>query len=97
MTLKRFQEDVPEVKTGYECGIKKGEAAFYAPKVEFDFEDVLGRDGIKGAVIAVPAAEALIAGGCSRDGPLVQPTAGTRTTTNMQPVSLRRDMVRQPF
>lgn len=28
---------------GYECGIKEGEAAFYAPKVEFDFEDVLGR------------------------------------------------------
>jgi threonyl-tRNA synthetase len=28
---------------GFECGIKKGEAAFYAPKVEFDFEDVLGR------------------------------------------------------
>jgi threonyl-tRNA synthetase len=28
---------------GYACGIKKGEAAFYAPKVEFDFEDVLGR------------------------------------------------------
>jgi threonyl-tRNA synthetase len=28
---------------GYECGIKHGEAAFYAPKVEFDFEDVLGR------------------------------------------------------
>lgn len=28
---------------GYECGIKAGEAAFYAPKVEFDFRDVLGR------------------------------------------------------
>ena len=28
---------------GYECGIKYGEAAFYAPKVEFDFQDVLGR------------------------------------------------------
>jgi threonyl-tRNA synthetase len=28
---------------GYRCGIKRGEAAFYAPKVEFDFEDVLGR------------------------------------------------------
>jgi threonyl-tRNA synthetase len=28
---------------GYDCGIKRGEAAFYAPKVEFDFEDVLGR------------------------------------------------------
>ena len=28
---------------GFECGIKQGEAAFYAPKVEFDFDDVLGR------------------------------------------------------
>ncbi len=28
---------------GFECGIKEGEAAFYAPKVEFDFQDVLGR------------------------------------------------------
>ncbi len=28
---------------GFECAIKEGEAAFYAPKVEFDFEDVLGR------------------------------------------------------
>jgi threonyl-tRNA synthetase len=30
-------------EAGYECGIKPGEAVFYAPKVEFDFEDVLGR------------------------------------------------------
>ena len=28
---------------GFTCGIKPGEAAFYAPKVECDFEDVLGR------------------------------------------------------
>jgi len=28
---------------GFTCGIKPGEAAFYAPKVEFDFKDVLGR------------------------------------------------------
>ena len=28
---------------GFDCGVKQGEAAFYAPKVEFDFEDVLGR------------------------------------------------------
>ena len=28
---------------GFACGIKKGEAAFYAPKVECDFQDVLGR------------------------------------------------------
>jgi threonyl-tRNA synthetase len=30
-------------EAGYGCGIKPGEAAFYAPKVEFDFRDVLGR------------------------------------------------------
>jgi threonyl-tRNA synthetase len=30
-------------QAGYECGIKPGEAAFYAPKVECDFSDVLGR------------------------------------------------------
>jgi threonyl-tRNA synthetase len=28
---------------GYECRIKEGEGVFYGPKVEFDFEDVLGR------------------------------------------------------
>ncbi len=28
---------------GFECAIKKGEAAFYAPKVECDFRDTLGR------------------------------------------------------
>ena len=28
---------------GYPCGVKAGEAAFYAPKVECDFRDVLGR------------------------------------------------------
>jgi threonyl-tRNA synthetase len=28
---------------GFACGVKPGEAAFYAPKVEFDFQDVLGR------------------------------------------------------
>jgi threonyl-tRNA synthetase len=30
-------------RAGYACTIKEGEAAFYAPKVEFDFQDVLGR------------------------------------------------------
>jgi threonyl-tRNA synthetase len=30
-------------QAGYECGIKPGEAAFYAPKVECDFSDVLDR------------------------------------------------------
>ncbi len=28
---------------GFECGIKAGEGVFYGPKVEFDFNDVLGR------------------------------------------------------
>jgi threonyl-tRNA synthetase len=30
-------------RAGYPCGIKEGEGVFYGPKVEFDFEDVLGR------------------------------------------------------
>ncbi len=30
-------------RAGYPCGIKAGEGVFYGPKVEFDFEDVLGR------------------------------------------------------
>jgi threonyl-tRNA synthetase len=30
-------------RAGYACAIKPGEAAFYAPKVEFDFRDVLDR------------------------------------------------------
>jgi len=30
-------------RNGFACRIKEGEAAFYAPKVEADFRDVLGR------------------------------------------------------
>jgi len=30
-------------RAGFACAIKPGDAAFYAPKVEFDFCDVLGR------------------------------------------------------
>jgi threonyl-tRNA synthetase len=30
-------------RAGYTCHIKEGEGAFYAPKVEFDLHDVLGR------------------------------------------------------
>jgi threonyl-tRNA synthetase len=30
-------------EAGYSCGIKAGEAVFYAPKVECDFRDVMGR------------------------------------------------------
>jgi threonyl-tRNA synthetase len=37
-SLVRWVEDA-----GWKCGIKPGEAAFYAPKVECDFRDVLGR------------------------------------------------------
>ena len=35
---------------GYPCGIKPGEGAFYAPKVECDFRDVLGRSWTLGTV-----------------------------------------------
>jgi threonyl-tRNA synthetase len=30
-------------RAGFQCQVKEGEAAFYAPKVEADFKDVLGR------------------------------------------------------
>ena len=30
-------------RAGFKCNIKEGDAAFYAPKVEADFKDVLGR------------------------------------------------------
>ena len=30
-------------RAGYDCAIKEGEAVFYAPKVELDFQDTLGR------------------------------------------------------
>ena len=30
-------------RAGFDCTIKPGEAAFYGPKVEFDFQDVIGR------------------------------------------------------
>lgn len=35
---------------GFACGIKPGEAVFYAPKVEVDFHDVLGRRWTLGTV-----------------------------------------------
>ncbi len=35
---------------GFECGIKPGEAVFYAPKVECDFRDVLGRSWTLGTI-----------------------------------------------
>ncbi len=35
---------------GYPCGIKPGESVFYAPKVECDFRDVLGRSWTLGTI-----------------------------------------------
>ncbi|MCL4683477.1 threonine--tRNA ligase [Myxococcota bacterium] len=37
-------------EAGYACGIKPGEAVFYAPKVECDFRDVMGRVWTLGTV-----------------------------------------------
>ena len=37
-------------RAGFECGIKEGEAVFYAPKVEVDFHDVLGRRWTLGTI-----------------------------------------------
>ncbi len=59
---------------GYECGIKQGEAVFYAPKVECDFEDVLGRTWTLGTIqidMALPGRFGLKYVG--RDGELHQP------------------------
>jgi threonyl-tRNA synthetase len=41
----RAERDLVEAveRAGYDCRIKAGEGVFYGPKVEFDFEDVLGR------------------------------------------------------
>jgi threonyl-tRNA synthetase len=38
---RQLQEAVE--RAGWRCGIKPGEAVFYAPKVECDFRDVMGR------------------------------------------------------
>jgi threonyl-tRNA synthetase len=37
-------------RAGFDCRIKQGEAAFYAPKVEADFRDVLGRAWTLGTI-----------------------------------------------
>ncbi|MDP6977210.1 MAG: threonine--tRNA ligase [Myxococcota bacterium] len=37
-------------RAGFECAIKEGEAVFYGPKVEADFEDVLGRRWTLGTI-----------------------------------------------
>jgi len=59
---------------GYECHIKKGEGAFYAPKVEADFRDVLGRAWTLGTIqidMAMPGRFGLRYVG--RDGEYHQP------------------------
>jgi threonyl-tRNA synthetase len=59
---------------GYECHIKEGEAAFYAPKVEADFRDVLGRAWTLGTIqidMALPGRFGLRYVG--RDGEYHQP------------------------
>ena len=59
---------------GFTCGIKEGEAAFYAPKVEADFRDVLGRAWTLGTIqidLAAPTRFNLRYVG--RDGEMHQP------------------------
>jgi threonyl-tRNA synthetase len=59
---------------GYHCNVKKGDAAFYGPKVEADFRDVLGRAWTLATVqidTAQPGRFALRYVG--RDGELHQP------------------------
>ena len=73
--------DVAEVQlidavksAGYSCAIKPGEAAFYAPKVEADFRDVLGRVWTLGTIqidMAMPERFGLQYVG--RDGEMHQP------------------------
>jgi threonyl-tRNA synthetase len=61
-------------RAGFECHIKEGEAAFYAPKVEADFQDVLGRAWTLGTIqidMAMPGRFDLRYVG--RDGELHQP------------------------
>jgi threonyl-tRNA synthetase len=61
-------------RAGFHCRIKPGEAAFYAPKVEADFKDVLGRAWTLATIqidMAMPGRFALRYVG--RDGELHQP------------------------
>ncbi|MGH0036530.1 MAG: threonine--tRNA ligase [Myxococcota bacterium] len=60
---------------GYTCKVKEGEAAFYAPKVEADFRDVLGRAWTLGTIqidMALPERFGLRYVG--RDGEYHRPT-----------------------
>lgn len=61
-------------RAGFSCQIKEGEAAFYAPKVEADFRDVLGRAWTLATIqidMAMPGRFGLRYVG--RDGELHQP------------------------
>lgn len=61
-------------RAGFKCNIKEGDAAFYAPKVECDFKDVLGRAWTLGTIqidMAMPGRFGLKYVG--RDGELHQP------------------------
>ncbi len=61
-------------RAGFKCRIKHGEAAFYAPKVEADFRDVLGRAWTLGTVqidMAMPGRFGL--GYVGSDGQMHQP------------------------
>ena len=61
-------------RAGFQCRIKPGEAAFYAPKVEADFKDVLGRAWTLATIqidMAMPGRFGLRYVG--RDGELHQP------------------------
>jgi len=61
-------------RAGFQCQIKDGEAAFYAPKVEADFKDVLGRAWTLATIqidMAMPGRFGLRYVG--RDGELHQP------------------------
>jgi threonyl-tRNA synthetase len=61
-------------RAGFQCHVKDGEAAFYAPKVEADFKDVLGRAWTLATIqidMAMPGRFGLRYVG--RDGALHQP------------------------
>ena len=61
-------------RAGFKCRVKAGDAAFYAPKVEADFKDVLGRAWTLATIqidMAMPARFGLRYVG--RDGELHQP------------------------
>lgn len=61
-------------RAGFHCHVKQGEAAFYAPKVEADFKDVLGRAWTLATIqidMAMPGRFEL--GYVGRDGGLHQP------------------------